>query len=360
MSAGTPRELGVTPRLRGGARLVPASPFVLAALLLMLAVLLAAVSGKASLPAGEVARILAHRLGMAMPVTWTASHAAILLEIRLPRVALAGLAGGALAMAGTTYQGLFRNPLADPYLLGVASGAGFGAVLAFVLPLPTGVSRLAVVQLLAFAGALVAVAAVYALARSGGGAPATTLVLAGVALGALANAATTLLMSLRGDQLLVIYGWLLGGFNTAAWAEVRLVAPLVAVTAGAMALGGRTLNLLQFGEEQAATLGVDVERARLTLVAVASLATAAAVSAGGLIGFVGLVVPHATRLLCGPDHRRLLPLTLLLGAAFLIAADTLARSLPGAHEVPVGVVTAAVGAPFFLLLLRREKRAVSP
>jgi iron complex transport system permease protein len=357
VNAGIPRKLGVTSLLDGAARLVPASPFVVAAVLLLLAMLAAAVTGKASLPAGDVARILAHHGGAVMEETWPASHAAILLEIRLPRIVLAGLAGGALAMAGTTYQGLFRNPLADPYLLGVASGAGFGAVLAFILPLPLGFSRLAAVQFLAFAGALLAVAAVYALARSGAGAPATTLVLAGVALGALANAATTLLMSFRGDQLLVIYGWLLGGFNTATWTEVRLVAPLVTATGVAMALAGRTLNLLQFGEEQAATLGVDVERARLVLVAVASLATAAAVSAGGLIGFVGLVVPHAARLLFGPDHRRLLPLTLLLGAAFLIAADTVARSLPGAHEVPVGVVTAAVGAPFFLALLRQEKRA---
>lgn len=334
-------------------------PFVVAALLLLAVAVAAAVSGKASLPVGEIVRIVAHRLGAGGAVTWPASHEAILLEIRLPRIVLAGLAGGALAMAGTTYQGLFRNPLADPYLLGVASGAGFGAVLAFVLPLPSGVSRLGVVQFFAFVGALAAVAAVYALARSGGGAPVTLLVLAGVALGALANAATTLLMSLRGDQLLVIYGWLLGGFNTASWEEVRVVAPLVAVAGAAMLLGGRILNLLQFGEEQAATLGVDVERARLALVTFASLATAAAVAAGGLIGFVGLVVPHVTRLLFGPDHRRLLPLSMLLGAAFLIGADTLARSLPGSGEVPVGVVTAAVGAPFFLYLLRREKRAVA-
>jgi iron complex transport system permease protein len=232
-------------------------------------------------------------------------------------------------------------------------------VLAFVLPLPLLIPRLGAVQALAFVGALLAVGAVSGLARSGGATPTGTLLLAGIALGALANAAATYLMYLRGDQLLVIYGWLLGGFNTATWQEVRLAAPAVLLSGLVMALGGRTLNLLQFGEEQAATLGVRVERSKLVLVAAASLATAAAVAAGGLIGFVGLVVPHVARLLVGPDQRQLLPLAALLGAAFLIAADTAARSLPGASELPVGVVTAVIGAPFFLFVLRRQKRVAA-
>jgi iron complex transport system permease protein len=332
-------------------------PILAACLLLGLVAIVAIVSGKAPLSAGDVVGIIAHQAGLAVPVTWPASHEAILFQIRLPRVLLAALVGGALGMAGATYQGIFRNSLADPYLLGIASGASLGVVLAFVLPLPAGIYRLGMVQLFAFVGALAAVAAVYSLGRVGTVAPTTTLLLAGIALGALANAATTYLMYIHGDQLFVIYGWLLGGFNTATWQEVRLVAPAVLVSAIVMGLGGRTLNLLQFGEEQAATLGVRVERSQLILVAAASLATAAAVSAGGLIGFVGLVVPHVVRLIFGPDHRFLLPLSLLCGASFLIAADTVARSLPGSAELPVGVITAAIGAPFFLFLLRRQKRA---
>lgn len=341
------------------ARRPGARPVLIACLLLAIAGVVGAVSGKASLPVEEVVRIVAHRAGLSVAVTWPASHEAILLDVRLPRVVLAGIAGGALAMAGATYQGLFRNPLADPYLLGIASGASLGIVLAFVAPLPAGLSRLAAVQVLGFVGALAAVGAVYGLARVGAATSGATLLLAGVAFGALANAATTFLMYVHGDQLLSIYGWLLGGFNTATWGDVRVVAPAVAVSALVMAGAARTLNLLQFGEEQAATLGVRVEHATLALVAAASLATAAAVSAGGLIGFVGLVVPHVVRLLWGIDHRRLLPLAAILGAAFLIAADTVSRSLPGTTQLPVGVVTAGIGAPFFLLVLRRQKRAAA-
>ena len=335
-----------------------ALPVAASAVLVCLAAALAVTVGKAPLPPGLPFAMAAARLGFGEGTTWPANAETILLEIRLPRVILAGLVGGALAIAGATYQGLVRNPLADPYLLGIASGAGLGAVLAFVLPMPAGVYRAGAVQAMAFLGALATVAAVYALARVGGSVPTTTLLLAGVAIGAAASAATAYVMYARGDQLLVIYAWLLGGFNVASWREVRLVAPAVLLSAVAMGLGGRTMNVLQFGEEQAAALGVPVERAKLLLVVAATLATAAAVSAGGLIGFVGIVVPHVTRLLIGPDHRRLLPTAALLGAAFLIAADAGARALPGPSEVPVGVVTAAVGAPFFLVLLRQQKRAV--
>lgn len=335
-----------------------AGPLLGAALLLAAVVAVSATIGSAGIPLDQQARLVAHRLGVELAATWPPGSEAILFQIRLPRIVLAGLVGAALAMAGAAYQGLFRNPLADPYLLGIASGAGFGAVVAFVAPLPLAFYRLGAVQAAAFAGALATVAAVSLLARVGGATPTTTLLLAGVALGALASAATAYLMYLRGDKLLVIYAWLLGGFNVATWQEVRLVAPAVGLSAVAMGVAARSLNLLQFGEEDAAALGLRVEQAKLGLVAAATLATAAAVSAGGLIGFVGLVVPHAVRLLFGPDHRRLLPLSALLGAAFLVAADTATRALPGSGQVPVGVATAAVGAPFFLALLRRQKQAL--
>jgi iron complex transport system permease protein len=197
---------------------------------------------------------------------------------------------------------------------------------------------------------------VYLIARIGGSVPTTTLLLAGIAISAAASAATAYLMYIRGDQLLVIYSWLLGGFNVATWHEVRLITPMVLLSTGVMVLGGRIMNTLQFGEEQAAALGIAVEPAKLLLIGAATLATAAAVSVGGLIGFVGLVVPHITRLLIGPDYRRLAPTAALLGAAFLIIVDTGARAAAGPSEVPVGVITAAIGAPFFLLLLRRQKR----
>jgi iron complex transport system permease protein len=333
-------------------------PILGAIMLLGLIAVAAVASGKATIPVEMQARIVAHHLGVPSTMSWPTSYETILFEIRLPRVALAAVVGGALAVAGTTYQGLFRNPLADPYLLGVASGAGLGAVLAFVLPFPAGLYGVGIVQAMAFLGALVTVIAVYLLARVGRSTPMTTLLLAGVALGALASAATAYLMYIHGDKLLVVYAWLIGGFNLASWQEVRLVAPIAVAATIPIVLQARTLNVLQFGEQQAATLGINVERTKLLLVVAATLATAAAVSVGGLIGFVGLIVPHTVRLLFGSDHRQLVPLVAIIGGAFLVAADTAARSLPGPSEIPVGVVTAAVGAPFFLFLLRQQKRAV--
>lgn len=337
--------------------LLPA--LALTAALLVAVSLAASELGKAGIPFSVQAQVIARRLGLwAGPASWPASSETILFEIRWPRVVLAGLVGTALAVAGAGYQGLFRNPLADPYLLGVASGAGLGAVVAFILPFPPELYGVGIVQLAAFLGALATVAAVYALARVGRATPMTTLLLAGVAVGALASSVTTYLMYVRGDKLLAIYSWLLGGFNVATWRQALLIAPAVVASAVAIALCGRMLSVLQLGEEQAATLGVDVERLKLIVILASTLSTAAAVSAAGLIGFVGLIVPHTVRLLAGPDYRRLVPLAALGGAVVLIAADAAARSLLGPTEIPVGVVTAAGGAPFFLVLLRRQKRSL--
>ena len=333
-----------------------AAPIIVAGLSLCLAGILALTVGKAPLSPALPIDLLLARFGFSPPAPMSSTAETILLQIRLPRIALAGLVGAALAVAGATYQGVFRNPLADPYLLGVASGASLGAVLAFIMPMPREMLHVGAVQSFAFLGSITAVIAVYVLARVGGSVPTTTLLLAGIAISAAASAATAYLMYIRGDQLLVIYSWLLGGFNVASWQEVRLITPMVLVSTGFMVIGGRMMNTLQFGEEQAAALGISVERCKLLLIGAATLATAAAVSVSGLIGFVGLVVPHITRLLFGPDYRRLVPTTALLGAAFLITADTAARAAAGPSEIPVGVITAAVGAPFFLLLLRRQKR----
>lgn len=320
--------------------------------------LIAATLGKVAIPIDAQLGIIASRVGLPVDATWPATWETILVEIRLPRIVLGALVGCGLAVAGATYQGLFRNPLADPYLLGVAAGAGLGAVVAFILPFSPALYGVGIAQLLAFVGAFGAVAIVFSLARVGRTVPTTTLLLAGVALGSLLSAATAYLMYLFGDRLIVIYAWLIGGFNVATWTQVWLVAPGVLVSALVVALCGRMLNVLQLGEEGAAALGLSVEPVKLLLVVAGTLATASAVSAAGLIGFVGLIVPHAVRLLVGPDYRRLVPLSAILGAAFLVAADAVARSLPGPSEIPVGVVTAVCGAPFFLWLLRRQKRDV--
>jgi iron complex transport system permease protein len=279
----------------------------------------------------------------------------IILDTRLPRIFLAGLVGAALAVAGATYQGLFRNPLADPYLLGVASGAGLGATVAFLIPFTFSWMSFGAVPLFAFIGAMGAVAVVYSLARVGKTLPATTLILAGVALGAFLSSITSYLMTICGEELHGIVFWLLGGLSLTRWAEVWTVFPCVLAGIIVIWLHARPLNVMQLDEEQAQQLGINVERVKLILLGAATLITSAAVCFTGLIGFVGIIVPHAVRLIWGPDYRFLLPLSTMVGAIFLILADTLAHTLLPPTEIPVGVITAFCGAPFFLYLLRRKK-----
>ena len=275
----------------------------------------------------------------------------IILYIRLPRILLAGLVGAALAVAGATYQGLFRNPLADPYLLGVASGAGLGATIAMLAPFTLAWMAFGAVPLFAFVGAIGAVAVVYSLARVRKTLPTTTLILAGVALNALLTSITSYLMANSGEELHGIVFWLLGGLDLTDWPEVWTVLPCVLVGLVVIWVHARPLNVMQLDEEQAQQLGINVERVKLVLLAAATLITSSAICFTGLIGFVGIFIPHAVRLVWGPDYRFLLPLSTLLGAIFLILADTLARST----STPVGIITALCGAPFFLYLLRRQK-----
>ncbi|HEU5330247.1 MAG TPA: iron ABC transporter permease [Thermomicrobiales bacterium] len=341
-----------------GLRRVRWPAVVVLALLLVVTVLLAAAWGSVRIPLPTIARMVAARLHVPGVThgAWPASYETIIFTIRLPRVILAGLVGAALAVSGATYQGLFRNPLADPYLIGVASGAALGATIAAVLPLPLALYHFGATQWCAFTGALIAVGAVYGLARVGGTTPLTTLLLAGVAVSALASAMTSFLMYWHGEKLLAIYGWILGGFTTGSWRQTALVVPYLALGSLVLLPAARLLNALQLGEEGARALGIDVEKLKLILVITATLMTAAAVSVSGLIAFVGLIVPHIVRLIWGPDHRTLLPLSLVAGAIFLIVADGLARSILAPGEIPVGVLTALCGAPFFLYLLRRGKR----
>lgn len=307
------------------------------------------VLGSVDLAPGQTVAILLRRVGVDLPVTWPATAETIVLELRLPRVLTALVVGAGLAVAGATFQGLLRNPLADPYVLGTASGAALGAAIAVIIPVRALVLEFGLLNGLAFAGALASVTVVYRLSRTSSLAPLTSLLLTGYAVGSLLAAALAMAMYLSGAGLRQIFSYLLGGFDGTSWLKLAVAAPLVLGGSALILLRARSLNGFLLGEEAAAHLGVDVRRERVILLALASLVTAAGVAIAGLIGFVGLVVPHLVRLLVGPNARLVLPLSALFGASLLAAADVAARMLGG---VPVGVVTAVIGAPFFLALLR--------
>jgi iron complex transport system permease protein len=325
--------------------------------LLVIVVVLATSIGSVEIPFPTTLKILVSKLTfLNITQDWDIAVEAIVFDIRLPRVVLAALVGAALALAGATYQGLFRNPLADPYLIGVAQGAALGAVIGFLMPL-SGISLgLGLVPLLAFIGALLSVLVVYSLARVGRTVPVATLILAGVALGALLGAIVAYLAITSGQFLHGIMFWLAGSFSLSQWSEVKIVIPIIFVGTIVILAFSRMLNIMQLDEEQAQQLGINVERLKIILLAAATLITAAAVSFVGIIGFVGIITPHAVRLIWGPDYRFLIPLSLLGGAIFLIIADILARTLIAPSEIPIGVITALCGAPFFLYLLRRRAK----
>ncbi|MGA1438389.1 MAG: FecCD family ABC transporter permease [Ilumatobacteraceae bacterium] len=278
----------------------------------------------------------------------------IIWELRMPRVVLAALVGAMLSVGGASYQGVFRNPLVDPYLLGAAAGAGLGATIVITLQGDTGSSwPVDPVPAVAFVFALGAVAVTYVVGASFGGLRTTsTLVLAGVAMVSLLTAIQTFVLQRNSEVVREVYTWILGRLSTASWSDVRLVLPYVTVSIVVLFLHRRHLDALRVGDDEATTLGIPVTRVRLVVVAAATLGTAAVVSVSGLIGFVGLVVPHAVRLVAGAGYRRLLPLTVAFGAAFLILADIPGRVLTAPAELPIGVVTAFLGAPFFIVLLR--------
>jgi iron complex transport system permease protein len=278
---------------------------------------------------------------------------AIVLEIRLPRVVLAALVGAMLAVAGGAYQGVFGNPLADPYLLGVAAGAGLAATLVIAYG-PEGASTSGLLPLAAFAGASGSVLLTYLLARAGGDGMAS-LILAGVTVAAFLTAIQTFLQQQRSETLRDVYSWLLGQLQTAGWSDVAMVAPYAALSAGLILAHRRLLDVLRLGEEEAAALGVDVRRVRVIVIAAATIGTSAAVAVSGLIGFVGIIVPHAVRLLAGGSYRVVLPIAIVAGAGFLVLADTLARTVLAPAELPIGVVTAFFGAPFFAIVLRTAR-----
>jgi iron complex transport system permease protein len=321
------------------------------------AALAAVLVGPVQLPPGAVLAELAGRL----PLVDTDSglseqETAILWQLRLPRVVLGGLVGAMLALAGAAYQGVFRNPLADPYLLGAAAGAGLGATLAIAYGPDTSAWPVDLLPLAAFAGAIAGVVGAYALGRSGGARTTTTLILSGVAVAAFLTAVQTYVQQQKAETLREVYGWILGRLTTAGWREVGLVVPYALLSTAAILLHRRLIDVLAVGDDEAASLGVRAARVRLVVVAAATLATAAAVAVSGLIGFVGIIVPHTIRLVAGPSHRLLVPLSLVGGAAFLILADLVARTAMAPAELPIGVITAFFGAPFFALVLRTSRQ----
>jgi iron complex transport system permease protein len=333
-----------------------AHPFWLCLLMLALALLLSIAVGSVFIPPADMLALFQARLfGKELPAA-LAPFATILFTLRLPRTALVAITGAALSGSGAAYQGLFRNPLADPYLIGVASGAGLGAILALTFQAQASLLGLFAVPAAAFTGALLTVFIVYELARVGRALPVTNLILSGVAVSAFATALTSFLMINSTGELRRALVWLLGGSTMSGWQPVLVELPYAALGLGVLLSMGHALNVMQVGDEQAQQLGLPVERVRVGVILSASLTTAAAVSFAGVIGFVGLIVPHVVRMVWGGDYKRLLPLSILSGATLLLVADVLARVIMAPQELPVGIITSLGGAPFFLWVLRRAKQ----
>jgi iron complex transport system permease protein len=345
-AAGAVRARGIPPRWG-----LCALAFLLGSLVLGLGI------GPVSIGARPIAEsALSHAPFLHVHSPLNQAQDAILWQLRAPRVALGALVGGMLAIAGSAYQGVFRNPLADPYLLGVAAGAGLGATLAIAY----GFGGHELLPLAAFGGATIGVGAAYVLGRSVGGARTTgTLILAGVTVAAFMTSLQTFVQQQHSQTLREVYSWLLGGLATADWHDVALAAPYVVVSSTVLLLHRRLLDVLSVGDEEAAALGIEVRRVRLLIVAAATAGTAAAVAVSGLIGFVGIIVPHTIRLLVSTSYRAVVPLALVVGAGFLVLTDVLARTILSPAELPIGVVTAFFGAPFFAIVLRTTRSSAT-
>lgn len=326
---------------------------------LVLAVLFAAGTGASQIALGDCLRIVLSKLpllGGSVNLSGIPEQAVtIVSEVRLPRILLAAMVGMALAASGVVYQGIFKNPMADPFVLGVSSGAALGATLVIVLKLSLSLGPISSISLGAFAGAVLAAAFVFNLARVGSRIPVVTLLLSGVAVNFFLSSLISLLMSMNNDEIERIISWTMGSVSGASWDKVLITVVPLAAGLVLMLLHTRELNAFAMGEENARSLGIDTEKMRLRLLLISSLVTASAVSVSGIIGFVGLVVPHVIRMIFGPNHAKLMPFSLMAGAIFLVVSDTLARVLAAPSELPLGVITALIGAPYFLYLLYRSK-----
>lgn len=328
---------------------------------LMVSIVLSLNVGSAQIPFCTVLRILAKRMPFLANLVASSSvpyvEETIIIQIRMPRILAGALVGAALATAGVVYQGIFKNPMADPYVLGVSAGAAVGASLAIVLRMGFTLLGVSTVPISAFVGSLIAVFVVYNISRVGSRVPVTTLLLSGIAVNIFLSAIVAVLQVIAGERLHIIVFWLMGGFSYVEWKDIWAVLPLICLGTVATYFYARELNILAWGEETAQHLGVDVEKVKKLLLVFGSLITAAAVSISGLIGFIGLIIPHMTRIVVEPDHRILLPTSTILGATFLVICDAVARVIVSPVELPVGVVTALSGGPFFIYLLRKKKES---
>lgn len=327
--------------------------------LLLCAIVVAAAIGAVHVPLKAVFAMLVNRTGLErLPQTWPASLEVIVFQIRLPRVLAAALVGAALSVAGALFQGLLRNPMADPYVLGTSGGAALGASVAVLLTAHFTIFGFGTVAAFAFFGALGTMVLVYHMSKVGGRTPVVTLLLAGFAVSVILGYTMSFLLIMN-DRLQLntrfLFAWLLGGISVTRWLQVGIIGLIVIAGIAFACTLAKSLNALSLGEERAQHLGIHVERYKAAIIATGALLTAAAVSGGGLIGFVGLIVPHFLRLLFGPNHTRLLPLAALGGASFLVTADLLSRIVVAPTELPVGILTAFIGGPAFLVMLRRSK-----
>lgn len=333
--------------------------YLVGGILLLIALIFSVALGAVFIPPAAIFGILANNLPQFdIQQTWPQAYNTILLLVRLPHTILIALTGAALASSGAAFQGLFRNPLADPYLIGVAAGAGLGAIFTMALRWPESLAGFYLIPIGAFLGAILTVSLVYGLARVGTIVPITTLILAGVAVSSFATALTSYLMLRSDDQIYRAMTYLLGGSPVSGWNPVLAVSPYLGIGLLGLVLSGYSLNVLQFGEDQAQQLGLSVERIKIIIILIATFTTAAAVAFSGIIAFIGLIVPHTIRILVGSDYRHLIPLSILGGAIALLFADLLARWLIAPQTIPVGIITALAGAPFFLWILRRAKTRV--
>ena len=324
-----------------------------------LTIVLATTLGAAHISPFVVLKILLAKLPLMKNLiipSWTISEATIVLQIRLPRIILGVMVGAALGVAGTTMQGLFKNPMADPYIVGISSGAALGAISTIIFGLS--IFGMYTIPLMAFIGAAAAIFLVYNIASARGKLPVSTLLLAGIAVTLFLSAIISLMMYTAGEDLHGIVFWLMGGLWGRNWNHVMMAFPFIFLGTTIIYVFARDLNVMLLGEEPAQHLGIEVETLKKIMILSTSLITAAAVSVSGIIGFVGLIIPHVMRILVGPDHRILLPSSALVGGIFLVWADTLARTIIAPIELPVGIITALSGAPFFIYLLRTRKRTM--
>jgi iron complex transport system permease protein len=334
-----------------------AHPYRKSIIFLAIALVASVVVGSVSIPIPSLVKIIWQRLSQqTIDDPNLQAFATILFALRLPRTILVCMAGAALAGSGASYQGLFRNPLADPFLIGVASGAGLGAVVAMNLDWPYSNIGLLAIPIAAFLAALLTVFVVYQMARVRQSLPTTNLILSGVAVSSFLTAISSFLMLASNGEMRRSFYWLMGGGNLSGWQPVLSMLPYVCIGLTALTLLGHALNVLQFGDEQARQLGLNVSRMRLLIIVASTLASASAIAFTGIIGFIGLIVPHAVRLLWSSDYRKLVPLSIINGAAILLVADILSRILLAPAEIPLGIITALAGAPFFLWVLQRSKK----